>query len=254
MKLLISPTKQMNFENPLPESLQVLAREYGETPLFAESAELLISLLKQYSRDELMTLMKISPSLAETSYHSIHNFKDKGTLGKPALYTYSGTVFQFLESESFSPDDLIFAQEHLRILSGLYGLLKPLDKIKPYRLEMKTPLKVPGSGATLGSFWKDPLSRALAGEEQILNLASDEYSRVIDRKKIRGRIITILFKEEKKGVFRTVGMYAKRARGVMVRRIIDKKITDPEALKTENIDNYRYRNDPSRDNEWLFVR
>lgn len=254
MIVIISPTKQMNFSTK--ETERKILGNVSETtrPSYIEEAFFLNSLLKQYSQDELADLMKMSASLAEKTHRGILKFGSPGNPEKAALFTYSGTVFQALDPEVFSPDDLLFAGKHLRILSGLYGILKPLDVIEPYRLEMKTPLKVPGSSGGLYPGWRERITDVLKEEKLILNLASDEYFKALDKKKLKGDIISISFKEEKDSSLRTVGMYAKKARGLMVQKIVREKVCDPEILKQGSTGGYFFKSQYSSPDKWVFVR
>lgn len=255
MIILVSPTKQMNFR---PKS-GVSGRAFSR-PRFSSEAAVLSGLLKQLSSSDLQKLMKISPSIALEAAENISRFGSGEAASGPALYSYSGTVFKALKSESLSPESLDYAGEHLRILSGLYGLLKPMDLISPYRLEMKTALDVPGGGH-LASFWRSRITSALISEpvlispdSVVVNLASNEYSRVIDRAVLGRRVINLYFKEQAGNSLKTVGMYAKTARGLMLRRILVERSREPEMLKEGETGGYCYNQSFSSTDDWVFTR
>ncbi|MCK5735015.1 MAG: YaaA family protein [Spirochaetaceae bacterium] len=245
--ILLSPTKQMDFSGTFPDIYRI------ETPPFQKEAIMLNNLLMGYNPEELSSLMGISKILADQSHMSIQRFTSAETRPKPAIFTYSGTVFKALNPESLSRSQLRFAQDQLRILSGMYGILCPSTGIAPYRLEMKTPLKLPGN-KSLTSFWKPRVTEYLKNEAVILNLASHEYSRVIDKQALKGKLITFHFKEQNKDKIRTVGMYAKNARGLMLRWILMEKIVDLRVLQEYEIGGYRYNHSLSTDSDWVFIR
>ncbi|MBI9104030.1 MAG: YaaA family protein [Spirochaetales bacterium] len=261
MLILLSPTKQMDFTSPLSKDWQCVTGKMEKTiPFFnAETLEL-NKQLALFEKEELEKLMKISPAISERTMREIGTFGRVKQKRKAALAAYSGTVFKHLAPETFSRDDILFAQAHLRILSGMYGVLKPLNEIEAYRLEMKTPLRL-DNGKNLTSFWKEKVTEFLSTEEilssrkiPILNLASNEYMKVIDKNQIHNPIITLTFKELVNGKLRTVGMYAKMARGVMVRKIIKGRIEDPIRLQTGETGGYRFNKEASSETEWIFVR
>lgn len=254
MTIIISPTKQMNFNIEVAGGNSPGTVSDTDHPICEKEAGILNNILKGYSPDELASLMKMSPALAENSYRNIQYFGSSENPKKAALFSYSGTVFQAMGPESFSYDELVFAGKHLRILSGLYGVLKPMDLIEPYRLEMKIALKVPGSAPGLYHWWRDKITDLMKEETLIMNLASDEYSKVLDKKQLKGDIISFSFKEENGASLRTVGMFAKKARGVMVKRIIRERVSDPELLKQGETGGYFYRPEYSSSLNWVFVR
>ncbi|MCK5736566.1 MAG: YaaA family protein [Spirochaetaceae bacterium] len=245
--ILLSPTKQMDFSSTFPDVYRI------ETPPFQKEAIMLNNLLMGYNQEGLSSLMGISKILADQSHISIQRFTSTEIRPKPAVFTYSGTVFKALNPELLSRSQLQFAQDHLRILSGLYGILSPSTGIVPYRLEMKTPLNLPGN-KSLTSFWKPRVTEYLKNETVILNLASNEYSRVIDKQKLKGKLITFYFKEQNGDKIRTVGMYAKNARGLMLRRILMEKIVDLRILQQGETGGYRYHESLSTDSNWVFIR
>lgn len=236
----------MDFDTPL--SPAILDGEWRE-PVFRDRAQALNSLLAELEREELKALMKISPALAEQTAQMISSFSR--TEGRPALAAYSGTAFRSLEPSSLDAESLRFACEHLRILSGMYGLLGPMDTIAPYRMEMKTPLAVGGS-RSLTAYWAPLVSKSLEKEKWILNLASAEYSRTVSFPK--DRMVDVLFREERGGTLKTVGMYAKQARGLMLRQLLEGQISEPHAIRALTPGNYRYRDELSGQGKWVFVR
>lgn len=248
MIVLLSPTKQMNFSGP-----DKFENE-NTMPYYNAEASILNNLLKLMDKDELMDLMKISSKIADQTFKNIISFSGKESTMRSALFAYSGTVFQSINAQTFKKEDLNFACKHLRILSGIYGVLNPTDRVSPYRLEMKTPLSNP-NGDGLYHFWKPRIADNLQKENsQIINLASSEYFKVVDTHKLTNPVISFHFKERKDGKHRTVGMYSKVARGLMARRIVIDRITDPLALQSGETGGYFYDSDLSSDNDWVFVR
>jgi cytoplasmic iron level regulating protein YaaA (DUF328/UPF0246 family) len=247
MLILLSPAKQMDFTGITAEP------EEMDTPVFYEESVILNGLLQKYGPEDLVSLMGISRKLADKSFRDIQRFSSGDAPIKPAIFAYSGTVFKALDPETLSAEQILFAHKHLRILSGRYGILSPLTGISPYRLEMKTPLNLP-DGRSLTSIWKPLISRYLRNESLILNLASGEYSAVIDRKNLKGQVITIHFREKEGEKLRTVGMYAKTARGLMLRRILKEMITDLRILQEGETAGYRYDGNLSGESDWVFTR
>lgn len=253
MIITLSPTKILDFDPKNPS-------ENSSDPMFEKEATELNGLLESISIDEIAALMKVNPQLAQSTYAYIHSFEDANVIRKEAIFVYNGIAFQGLSADTLSADDLLFAQSHLIILSGLYGMLRPLDKIKPYRLEMQTKLNN-AKGKDLYAFWKDRLSAQLAEmmseDDNIwVNLASNEYSKVIDRKKLpKGcRIITPVFKELNGDVYKQVTVHAKKARGMMARFITQNRIKEVEYIKAFDMEGYGYSEQLSNKDEWVFVR
>ncbi|RKX77626.1 MAG: hypothetical protein DRP60_06265 [Spirochaetes bacterium] len=247
MIILLSPTKKIDFTPSFPKVYSI------ETPPFRKEYEELNHQLQGFSREKLASLMGTSQKLANLSYSYIQDSFSGTAPVKPALFTYSGTVFKALNPGSLGDGPLRFARKHVRILSGQYGILSPSSGISPYRLEMKTPLKLPGN-KSLTSFWKPRISEYLSDEPLILNMASGEYSAVVDKQRLNGDFITFHFKERKGGKLRTVGMYAKTARGLMLRRILGEMIIDLRILQQGETAGYRYDENLSTDSNWVFVR
>ncbi|PCI86903.1 MAG: peroxide stress protein YaaA [Hyphomicrobiales bacterium] len=258
MHIIISPAKTLDFETT------------PVTDIFSQSEYLnksstLNAALKRHKAADISKLMGLSDNLAKLNVARYKAWKLPFTLGnaKQAVLAFKGDVYIGLNAESMSSDDFEFAQRHLRILSGLYGMLKPLDLIMPYRLEMGTRL-VTQKGTNLYQYWGDGLTLALnkeakdeayAGEENILiNLASNEYSKVIDRKKLKATLITPVFKDQKNGKYKVISFFAKKARGLMVRYIVDNRITEAEALKQFNVAGYYFDLEQSSATEFVFLR
>ena len=252
MKIIISPAKSLDFESKVPTSLYT-------QPRFLEHSEKLSKKLKTLSKNKLSHLMSISDDLASLNYERNQTWETPFTPenSKQAIYSFTGAVFQGIDVNTIEVDKLPILQERLRILSGLYGLLKPLDLIQPYRLEMGTRLKV-GTKDNLYKFWNDTVANALNDEledgELLVNLASTEYFKVIPKKVLKVPMITPVFKDFKNGEYKTIMTYAKKARGFMVRYIIDNNAKTIEDLKGFNIENYRFSEEMSEGNELVFTR
>jgi cytoplasmic iron level regulating protein YaaA (DUF328/UPF0246 family) len=217
----------------------------------------LVDLLKGKTQDDIASLMSISDKLSKLNFDRFQTFSTPFTLSnaKQALLAFKGDVYNGIDAQSLSLDDFEFAQGHLRMLSGLYGVIRPLDLIQPYRLEMGTKLKN-GQGKNLYEFWGDQISQVLNEDESevIINLASNEYFKGIDKKSINAKIVNIAFKELKNDTYKIIGIYAKRARGLMVNYMIKNRLTDPELLKDFNVEGYQFRQTMSDDLTWVFTR
>lgn len=212
---LLSPAKKLDFERTLPE-LPV------SDPELVADIRALLPVVKKQSKDDLASLMDLSEDLAQLTYERFQSFDLDPEGGRPALLAFTGDVYQGLAAITLKSADLVWAQDHVRILSGLYGLLRPLDRMHPYRLEMGTKLKN-RRGKDLYAFWRDVLferiDAAVAGQADptVVNLASDEYFSAVDRKRLRSRVITPVFQDVKDGKARALFLFVKRARGAMVR-------------------------------------
>ena len=252
MKIIISPAKSLDFESNVPTSLHT-------QPRFLEQSEKLNKKLKTLSKKKLSDLMKISDDLAALNYERNQTWETPFTKenAKQAIYAFTGAVFQGIDVQTLPEEKIPLLQENLRILSGLYGLLKPLDLIQPYRLEMGTRLKV-GTKDNLYKFWDDAVANALndelADDELLVNLASTEYFKVIPKKVLKVDMITPVFKDFKNGEYKTIMTYAKMARGYMVRYIIDNNAKTIEDLKGFNVEKYRFSEELSKGNELVFTR
>lgn len=254
MLAIISPAKSLNFESHTP-SIQ------PTTPIFVDEIQELNNHFKKLSARDLEKLMKISPKLAELNFQRFQNFSTNFTKdnSRPALFFFDGDVYKSMEIDKYDVKDLEFAQNHLRILSGLYGILRAVDSTQAYRLEMGTNCKAI-MNQNLPNFWKNKIASFLneelesQQERTIINLASEEYSSAIDNKLINGKIINIIFKENKDGIFKTVGIMAKRARGLMANFIIKNKIEKSIDLKGFNAGNYKFKEEFSNQDNWHFHR
>ncbi len=231
------------------------------TPQFLDNTGKLMNELRAYNSAELQKLMGISPKLADLNFERNQQFEKEHSKdnSSQAIFAFRGDVYIGLDVNSLGTEDLDFAQQHLRILSGLYGVLRPLDLIQPYRLEMGTKLKNP-KGDNLYEFWKDILTEKInddiknSGSDIFVNLASDEYYKVLEPKKINAEIIKIVFKEYKGDKLKFISFNAKKARGMMSRYIIKNKINDKESLKGFNYDGYYYDDKLSKKDELWFIK
>lgn len=252
MLILLSPAKKLEFND------RGLAPVATRPALMDRTAELAQTTAKLTS-SEIKSLMKLSDDLADLNRERFKAFDPNSSEGRPAAMAFNGEVYTGLDAPSMSEDQLIWAQDHLRILSGLYGALRPLDVIQPYRLEMGTRLKTP-KGANLYDFWGDDIADLLKSEleghasQTLINLASNEYSKAAKLKSIGAKVITVDFKEEKDGQLRALMVYAKKARGMMARWIIENRVEDPTALTGFDLGGYRYDQHGSTDTTLLFTR
>jgi len=252
MKIIISPAKSLDFETQLPI-------KNCSVPDFLTESKIINQLLKKKSPSQLKSLMSISDKLAELNWNRNNSFKTPfdSDNSRPSIFTFNGDVYSGLDPFSLSEDQINKAQNSLRILSGLYGMLKPLDLIQPYRLEMGTRLKV-GTKDNLYKFWDDAVAKALndelADDELLVNLASTEYFKVIPKKVLKVDMITPVFKDFKNGEYKTIMTYAKMARGYMVRYIIENNVKTIEDLKGFNVEKYRFSEELSKGNELVFTR
>ncbi|QTE23838.1 peroxide stress protein YaaA [Polaribacter cellanae] len=252
MKIIISPAKSLDFENKVPTSLHT-------QPRFLDKSEKLNKKLKTLSKNKLADLMKISDDLASLNYERNQEWETPFTEknAKQAIYAFTGAVFQGIDVNTIDEKKLPLLQKRLRILSGLYGLLKPLDLIMPYRLEMGTKLKV-GRKENLYKFWDDTLAKSLNEEleegELLINLASAEYFKALPKKVLKVPMITPVFKDFKNGQYKTIMTYAKMARGFMVRYIIENNVKTLEELKGFNVEGYGFSEEMSSENELVFTR
>jgi len=251
--IVISPAKKLDF-TPSSVELPMTPRRCAK-----ETAEL-EKVTRTLTRADLRRLMSISETLADLNYERFQAFENDKTEGAiQAAFAFAGDVYEGLKAREMSPEDLTWAQDHLRILSGFYGLLRPLDGMHPYRLEMGTRLKTP-RGSTLYDFWGERISLRLnedaAGhpEQTLINLASQEYFGAVDAKALKLKVITPHFKERKDGVDRIISFHAKKARGAMARFTIKNRIEDSEILKKFDLDGYRFNASSSTDSDWIFIR
>lgn len=252
MKLVISPAKSLNFESALPTTLSTDSR-------FLNEAQQLNAILKKKSAKALSELMHISPNLGQLNYQRNQDWAIPFTAenARPAIYAFSGDVYRGLDAYTISTSKLESLQNSVRIISGLYGLLKPLDLVQPYRLEMGTKLPV-GKSKNLYEFWRKKVTTALNDElqegELFVNLASQEYFKAIDIKTLKVPVIHIDFKDFKNGHYKTIAIFAKLARGYMTRHIIDNAVDSIDGLKTFTTDGYAFDANLSTDTKLVFTR
>lgn len=253
MKIIISPAKSLNFQKELP------IKDFS-IPLFLNDSCVINESLRLHSPKELINLMGISEKLANLNWKRNINFKIpfNSENARPAIFTFAGDVYNGLDAFSLSLDKVIKAQDSLRILSGLYGLLRPLDLMQPYRLEMGTKLNVKDS-SNLYEFWKEKITNKLNDEliedELFINLASNEYSSVINKKKLVTNMVSPIFKDMKNGKLKIISFYAKKARGMMVRYILDNEINNEQDLKGFNRGGYSFSSEETEiSNELVFIR
>ena len=252
MKILLSPAKSLDFKSELPTSK-------NSSICFEKEAQYLNSILKSKNPKELSDLMSISSKIADLNYERNHNWSLPFTANnsRQAIYLFSGDVYRGLDAYSIDNSKINFLQNSVRIISGLYGLIKPLDLIQPYRLEMGTKLAF-DSNKNLYDYWRkkitDQLNLEVAGEEPILNLASNEYFKAIDTKVIKSDIYSANFKQLKKGEFKTIAIFSKKARGMMTRFIIDNNITNISDIKSFDYDGYMFHKGLSSEKELIFTR
>jgi len=252
MKIIISPAKSLDFESSAKTSVYT-------QPSFLKESSLLNKKLKVLSKKKLSDLMKISPALADLNYDRNQNWHQPFSLknSKQAIYAFTGEVFRGIDIASLAEEKIPLLQDRLRILSGLYGLLKPLDLIQPYRLEMGTRINI-GKADNLYKFWDSNLADALNNEmkdgDLLINLASSEYFKAVPKKVLKTPMITPVFKELKNGDFKIVMTYAKKARGLMVRYIIENDVNTLEELKGFHTEGYAFTESLSTETELVFTR
>lgn len=249
MLAIISPSKTQDFS-------QCDIDIFSQTRQIESSNEL-IGILKNKSKSQIAKLMSISEKLSELNFDRFQNFQLPFTLknAKQAILAFKGDVYNGINAPELSHEDLEFAQGKVRMLSGLYGVIRPLDLIQPYRLEMGTKLSN-AKGGDLYDYWGSDISSVLNEDESdlIVNLASNEYSKAIDKKTLNANILDIVFKEKKGDNYKVIGIYAKRARGLMVNYIIRNRLDKPEELKDFTDEGYRFDKGLSNDSSWVFLR
>ncbi|MBE9567524.1 MAG: peroxide stress protein YaaA [Proteobacteria bacterium] len=254
MLITLSPSKGQDFtEAPL-------TKKYTK-PADLKDSELLIKELRKINSKELQALMTVSENIAELNVKRFKKFSTPFTAknAKQAIFAFKGDVYSGINLDEFTEDDFAYAQDHLRILSGFYGCLRPLDLIQAYRLEMKTKLKNE-RGENLYQFWDDRITKSInkelkkQDEPVLVNLASNEYFKSVKPKLLEGRLLNITFKETKDGKTRIVAIFAKRARGMMTDYIIRNRIEKPEDIKKFKLGGYKFSKELSDDKQWTFVR
>lgn len=254
MLALVSPAKKLDFDS------EWFGGKHSQPQLLKESQKL-VDNLKAKSQSEIRSLMKLSDSLGTLNYERYQSFSTPFTAAnaRPAVLAFRGDTYIGLDADTLNKKDMDFAQEHLGILSGLYGVLRPLDLIQPYRLEMGTRLSN-SRGESLYDFWGDKLTKACNEitkshkERSVICLASNEYIKAIQPKNLDGNFITCHFKEIKNGVPKTIGLFAKRARGMMARYMIQNRIEIPKKLQGFNADGYGFAADLSDEQNYVFLR
>ncbi|MDH5369564.1 MAG: peroxide stress protein YaaA [Gammaproteobacteria bacterium] len=254
MLIVISPAKTLDYETPAKTKIFT-------TPDFLDQSQQLINRLRNFSSLDISELMKVSAKIADLNFNRYESWKKPFTEknAKQAVLAFKGDVYTGLDAETFKADDFKFAQKHLRVLSGLYGLLRPLDLMQPYRLEMGTKLKT-DSGNNLYEFWGSDITEGLNTQlkkiksNALINLASNEYFKSVKPKELNAEIITPAFKEFKNGEYKMIGIYAKKARGLLSRYIIQNKLQNPEDIKLFAEEGYRFNKKLSNGNNWVFTR
>lgn len=254
MLIVISPAKTLDYETPAKTKTFTL-------PDYLNDSAELIHRMREFSALDIAELMHVSSKIAELNFDRFEawnkNFTEKNA--KQAVLAFKGDVYTGLDAESFSARDFKFAQSHLRILSGLYGLLRPLDLMQPYRLEMGTKLSNE-RGKNLYEFWGNTLTDGLNAQlkkiksEHLINLASNEYFKAVKPQQINGEVITPAFKEYKNGDYKMIGFYAKKARGLLSRYIIQNQLSDIEDIKSFDVEGYKFNKSLSKGNNWVFTR
>ena len=252
MLIVLSPAKSLDFESPVKTKLV-------STPAMLERSAALIEVLRGYSLGQLAELMTLSDKLAALNIARYADWTISTAGARQAALAFNGDVYGGLDARTMKPKALAWSQEHLRILSGLYGVLRPLDLIHPHRLEMGTRLPTPGAKDLVG-FWGDAvtdrLNEAIAanGASALVNLASQEYFHAVQPTRLNVPVIHPVFEEWKDGKFKIISFYAKRARGLMARYAAEKNVVDPEQLKKFKVEGYGFVKKLSTDSEWLFRR
>lgn len=253
MKVVVSPAKTLDYETKLPTSR-------GTQPAFLETTAEINRKLSRLSKKDIAELMGVSDKLADLNYTRYHEFQEEHNKknSRPAIYAFAGDVYVGLDAYSIPVEKLDFMQDSLRILSGFYGILRPLDLIQPYRLEMGISFGT-GRKKNLYDVWQEKITAFLNNEmkegELFVNLASQEYFKAIDTDKLKTPVVTPVFKDFKNGKLKIISFYAKKARGSMVRFIVENEIAQKEELKAFDLDGYRYSEEESeKENELVFTR
>lgn len=254
MIIILSPSKTLDYKNEV-------TLQYGQDPEFIKDSKKLATLLRKFSLSKLSELMSISPKLAEENALRFSEWHYPCPSGKarPAFSAFKGDVYEGLKGWELNHEQTAFANHHVRILSGLYGLLKPTDLMLPYRLEMGT--KLEGKDfENLYEFWGNKITQSVkqaikaSGNNTLINLASVEYAKSVDFEALKTNVITPTFKEFREGEYKFITFNAKRARGLMTRFIIDRQITEPEQIKLFDYEGYGFMEQLSKGDQWVFVR
>ncbi|OFR12086.1 hypothetical protein HMPREF2907_11265 [Neisseria sp. HMSC055H02] len=254
MFFVLSPAKNLNEKAPAP------VKEFTQPDLLAE-AEILMRQLRELAPQQIAELMHVSDKIALLNAERNAEWHTPFTPdnAKQAVFMFNGDVYEGIAADTLKPEQIQYLQQHVRLLSGLYGVLRPLDLMQPYRLEMGTAF-ANTRGKNLYEFWGDIITDLLndtlaqAGSDILINLASQEYFKSVNTKKLKARLITPVFKDEKNGKYKIISFYAKRARGLMVRYAAEHNITDPEMLKNFDYEGYSFNAAASNESEWVFMR
>jgi len=254
MLIVVSPAKKLDYETAPKTKTHTI-------PDYLDDSEMLINRMRDFSSLDISELMHVSSKIAELNFDRYEAWDTTFTPdnSKQAVLAFKGDVYTGLDADSFKKPDFDFAQKHLRILSGLYGLLRPLDLMQAYRLEMGTKLEN-CRGKNLYEFWGEKITDGLNKQlkkiksDTLINLASNEYFKSVKPKHLNANIITPAFKEYKNGDYKMIGIYAKRARGLLSRYIIQNQLSDPEDIKQFDAEGYKYNKKLSKDNTWVFTR
>jgi uncharacterized protein len=254
MLIVLSPAKTLDYDTPAPTDNYTL-------PDFTKHSAELIATLRQLSPAAIGSLMSISDALADLNADRFASWSSRFTRknSKQAIFAFNGDVYEGLDAATLSAKQLDFAQAHVRILSGLYGVLRPFDLMQPYRLEMGTRLENP-RGKDLYAFWGEHVTHELNAllkvqkTPALVNLASEEYFRVVKPKVLAAKVITPIFEDWKNGKYKIISFYAKRARGLMARYAAAKGIANPERLKSFDVEGYAFEPEVSTDSKWIFRR
>ncbi|MFT0532944.1 peroxide stress protein YaaA [Castellaniella hirudinis] len=255
MLMVLSPAKKLDFDSPVRTALHT-------APVFPADTRALVSVLQGLSPGDLAGLMHLSDALSQLNADRYRAWVDQPdtAAARPAVLAFNGDVYEGLRAAQLSDAQLSWAQDHLAILSGLYGVLRPLDLIQPHRLEMGTRLKT-GRGHSLYEFWGDRIARTLnqrlaaqAGPAVLLNLASQEYFKSVDRKTLTAQVVDCVFQDEKNGVWKVISFHAKRARGLMARFVIDQRLDRTEGLKEFAAEGYAFDAGQSTPSRLVFRR
>lgn len=254
MFFVLSPAKNLNEKAPAP------VKEFTQPDLLAE-AEILMRQLRELAPQQIAELMHVSDKIALLNSERNAEWHTPFTPdnAKQAVFMFNGDVYEGIAADTLEPEQIQYLQQHVRLLSGLYGVLRPLDLMQPYRLEMGTAF-ANTRGKNLYEFWGDIITDLLndtlaqAGSDILINLASQEYFKSVNTKKLKARLITPVFKDEKNGKYKIISFYAKRARGLMVRYAAEHNITDPEMLKNFDYEGYSFNAAASNESEWVFMR
>jgi cytoplasmic iron level regulating protein YaaA (DUF328/UPF0246 family) len=254
MLLVVSPAKKLDYESQNKTSIHT-------TPDYLKDSSQLINRLRDFSTLDISELMDVSTKIATLNFERYASWTSNFNLknSKQSILAFKGDVYTGMDALSFNSTDFKFAQKHLRILSGLYGVLRPLDLMKAYRLEMGSKLSTT-RGKNLYEFWDTIITDGLNQQlkkiksDVLINLASNEYFKSVKKQHLNATIITPMFKDYKNGDYKMIGIYAKKARGLLSRYVIKNKITDPEVIKDFNVDGYKFNKKLSQDNNWVFTR